>query len=100
MFAIAQPDAVVISVFKLHAIPDGEALFVLSAKIEYAPTLQPTEYGKIKMLSFRVFPNNSWFLSVIFPVLLSTEDRKLIGCVVNKINPFTVPPTIVLPLSE
>ena len=36
IFAIAQPDAVVISVFKVHIIPDGDAPLDLSAKIEYA----------------------------------------------------------------
>lgn len=59
IFAIAQPDAVVISVFKVHIIPDGDAPLDLSAKIEYAPTLLPTAYGKINILSFRNFPHNS-----------------------------------------
>jgi hypothetical protein len=57
------------SVFKVHIIPDGDTPLDLSSKIEYAPTLLPTEYGKIKILSFRNLPDNSWFLSVILPVI-------------------------------
>src|SRR6266540_2523143 len=41
--AIAQPEAVVISTLILHIMPEGATLFLCRLKIEYAPTVLPTE---------------------------------------------------------
>ena len=79
MPAIAHPDAVVISALIVHMIPDGATPCAFRANMEYAPTLLPIAYGKIKMLFFREIPIKSCKGSDIMPVYVSTDDRKLSG---------------------
>ena len=79
MPAIAHPDAVVISTLIVHIIPDGATPFDFRANMEYAPTLLPIAYGKIKILFFREIPIKSCEGSDTTPVCVSTDDRKLRG---------------------
>ena len=52
-------------------------------------------FGKKIAGSILVFPNSACFWSVIVPVFLSTEPRKLIGWLDLRTLPVTVPFTIV-----
>ena len=85
-----------ISTLTVQIIPEGATKFLRKLKMEYAPTVLPTEYGNISIVSLIEIPCKSCELSVMIPVFWSIADKKFIGDLVKSTLPVQTPPTIFL----